>query len=222
MLEQVQLRDGTEAWVTALVPSDRDQLASEFADLSEETRRQRFLSPVSKLSETMLNQLVDGVDGVDHIAVVLTVETTPGTFDPVALGRMVRYPDAPDSADLAVTVKDAWQGRGVATTLLDILVRQRPVGVTRVVTEVSSDNAASMAMLRRLGPLVATPNGFGAEDVEITLNAALADAELDAETETPALPRVELITLSGTPGPRIDRERRQHLHTRDLLCGWLS
>ena len=45
--------------------------------------------------------------------------------------RIVRYEDAPDAADLAVTVKDDWQGRGVATVLLE--AREGPAGWRSVV-----------------------------------------------------------------------------------------
>ena len=76
----------------------------------------------------MLDHLVDDVDGVDHIALVLCAETSPDVYDPVALARMVRYADVTDAADLAVTVKDEWQGRGVATVLLEVLMRRRPAG----------------------------------------------------------------------------------------------
>ena len=230
MLEHLQLRDGTDAWVIALRRSDRDQLAAEFAALSEETRRQRFLAPVNRLSEVMLDHLVNDVDGVHHIALVLTAETAPGVFDPVAIGRMVRYPDAPDCADLAVTVKDAWQGRGVATALLSVLVRHRPEGVTRILTEVASENDASMAMLSRLGPLRATPNGYGAQDVEVTLWAAQQQAgergpppDVDpADPADPDSPAVHFVVPTMSAHPVIDRQHRHLLHTRDLLCPWLD
>ena len=70
---------------------------------------------------------------------------------------------------LAVTVLDDWQGRGVATALLAELVRERPVGVTRIVTTVTADNAASLAMLRRLGETTVTPAGIDCLDVVLEL-----------------------------------------------------
>lgn len=103
------------------------------------------------LSDTMLEHLGDDVDGIDHVALVLCAEASPGVYDPVALARMVRYADVPDAADLAVTVKDAWQGRGVATALLEVLMRHRLVGVDRIVTGVFSDNSASVSMPSRGG-----------------------------------------------------------------------
>ena len=162
MIEQVMLRDGTDAFVVPLEHTDRAALTAEFETLSPESQRRRFLAPIRHLSDAMLDHLVDDVDGVDHIALVLCAETSPDVYDPVALARMVRYADATDAADLAVTVKDEWQGRGVATTLLGVLVRRRPVGVDRIVTEVLQDNPASPARVARSGgrptPLLHAPH----------------------------------------------------------------
>lgn len=217
MLEQVSLRDGTDAWIVDLQPSDRDDLAEAFEELSPESRRQRFLTPMAHLTDTMLDHLVDDVDGVDHVALVLSAQTAPDTYDPIAIARMVRYDDQPDAADLAVTVKDAWQGRGVASALLTVLVEHRPAGVTRVLTEVANDNEASIAMLRRLGPLTTEPNGHGAYDVTIELDAARDDVR-----ETPTVP---VLRPGGEAPLRLrhsDRRQRHHLQTRDLVCPWLN
>lgn len=220
MLEKVHLRDGTEAWITELRRDDRERLATGFAELSDETKRARFLTPMKQLSESMLKHLVDDVDGIDHVALVLTAETSPDVFDPVAIARMVRYDDAPEAADVAVTVKDSWQGRGIASALLDVLVRHRPEGVVRLVTEVQDGNEASLAMLRRLGPTEAVANGYGAYDVEVTLDAARVPepkgGEDGAATATGAAPTIPLAR------PTRNRERHQTLHTRDLLCPWLN
>jgi RimJ/RimL family protein N-acetyltransferase len=147
----VTLRDGTRAEVRAGgAPGDRAALRAGFAAFSPESRYHRFLTSVSTLSEDMVSRLVDDVDGVDHVAVVLT--PAGPSRSPVGVARLIRYPDQPDAADIAVSVADDWHGRGVATALLPILLAHRPAGVTRLVTEVSTDNAASLAMLRRLGP----------------------------------------------------------------------
>ena len=105
----------------------------------------------------MLDHLVDEVDGVDHVALVLVVIGDDHKGVPVGLARMIRYADDPTAADVAVTVVDEWQGRGVATALLAELVRERPEGVTHIVTTVAADNAASLAMLARLGTVASTP-----------------------------------------------------------------
>ena len=158
-LTPVHLRDGTTAYVVPLLPANREALHEEFERLSAETRFDRFLTQVPELSETMLDQLVDDVDGVDHVALVLLVLTDDGTELPLGLARIIRYPDDPTAADVAVTVVDAWHGRGVATALLGVLLQHRPPGVERLVTVVSADNEASLAMLRRLGEAEIGPAG---------------------------------------------------------------
>lgn len=216
MPEQVKLRDGTDAWVMALEHSDRERLIAGFDELSPESRRQRFLAPVNRLSDAMLEHLVDEVDGVDHVALVLFAEGPPDVYDPVAIARMVRYPELPDAADLAVTVKDDWHGRGVATAMLPVLMRHRPVGVTRIITEVASDNPASLAMLRRLGPVTLSNTTPGVWDVEV---------DLVAETLPGPLP-VAVVPPETLPGrrlhPVLEDPRRLALRSRDLLCPWLD
>lgn len=207
MIEQVTLRDGTDAFVVPLERTDRAQLAAEFETLSPESRRRRFLAPVRHLSDAMLEHLVDDVDGIDHVALVLCAETTPDVYDPVALARIVRYADVTDAADLAVTVKDEWQGRGVATSLLDVLVRERPAGVTRIVTEVLKDNPASLAMLRRLGEVLLEDEGNGVYGVVVEL----AGAAVPPPSAEP--------TRRSTPLLR-DPRHRHALRTRDQVCPW--
>lgn len=170
LVETVTLRDGTPAWIGPLLPGDRADLAREYEGLSSESKRLRFLAGVAHLTPSMLDVLVDDVDGVEHVALVLffDVDTDP---TPVGIGRIVRHRREPEAADIAVTVKDEWQGRGVASALLPLLIARRPPGVTHLLTEVASDNAASLAMLKRLGPTRVHPVG-GALDVEVDLIGA--------------------------------------------------
>jgi RimJ/RimL family protein N-acetyltransferase len=218
MIEQVTLRDGTDAFVVPLERTDRAALVAEFETLSPESQRRRFLAPVRHLSDAMLDHLVDDVDGVDHIALVLCVETSPDVYDPVALARMVRYADVTDAADLAVTVKDAWQGRGVATVLLEVLMRRRPAGVDRIVTEVLQDNPASLGMLRRLGAVSLEDEGNGVYGVVVELEPlAAAGAPVATQSPVPAGRR------EGRPPPLLHDPRHRHeLHPRDQLCPWFG
>ena len=205
MAERLALRDGTPCWAWPLIPTDRASLAREFESLSPESRRRRFLSPVVRLNEAMLRHLVDEVDGIDHVALVLMVEVGDD-LEPVGIARCVRYPDQPDAADLAVTIKDEWQGRGAATVLLTALMAQRPEGVSHILTEVAADNPASLAMLRRLGPTRVYETGLGILDVEVDLVPT-------GHSIAPEEPGDRLHQVLATPG-------REQLRGRDLVCGW--
>ena len=174
MVKELQLRDGTPAMIWTLSPNDGQGLQENFKGLSRESRYNRFLSTVANLSEGMLRRLVDDVDGLDHHALVMVVFPADGPEVAVGVGRIVRYRDDPAAADIAVTVKDDWQGRGIATELLNALIEERPEGVERLVTFVTIHNAASFAMLRRLGTMHTELAGADTVEVRIELPTATA------------------------------------------------
>lgn len=169
MIAEARLTDGTLALVVALHPEDREALREGYEQLSTDTRYHRFLATVPHLNDDLLDHLVDEVDGVDHVALALVVVDADHVGVPVGVARVIRYAQDPSAADVAVTVLDEWQGRGVASALLAELMRQRPAGVSRLVTTVSSDNTASLSMLRRLGPTTTTPAGVNRLDVVVDL-----------------------------------------------------
>ena len=122
LIADARLADGTPAQIRQLVPEDREDLREAYEHLPE-SRRRRFLGAVPHLTDAMLDHLVDEVDGVDHVALVLTTDGEDDVPLPVGVARMIRYEHEPSAADVGVTVRDEWQGRGVATALLSELVR---------------------------------------------------------------------------------------------------
>jgi RimJ/RimL family protein N-acetyltransferase len=166
---EVRLRDGSSAFIWSLLAEDREALARGYSELSAESRYQRFLSGVPELTESMLHRLVDTVDGIDHVALVLVVFDDEFAGSGAGVARMIRYGDDPTAADVAVTVTEAYRGRGVASALLAELLDQRPMGIERIVTHVATDNAASLAMLQRLGRTVVAPAGHHVSEVTVEL-----------------------------------------------------
>ena len=165
MIAEARLADGTRALVLPLRPGDREAIREGYEHLSTESREHRFLTGVPHLTEVMLDRLVDEVDGIDHVALALVVVGDGEEDIPAGVAHLIRYPDRRHAADVAVTVVDSWQGRGVATALLAELLRQRPDGVTRIITTVAADNPASLAMLRRIGPTTVNRAGAALEVV---------------------------------------------------------
>ena len=154
-------------WV--LLPEDRRGLARGYSLLSPQSQYDRFLSGAPELTEKMLTRLVDGVDGVHHVALVLVSLDRDCDVPAIAVGRIIRYPDDPTTADVAVTVAEQFRGRGAASSLLEELVVRRPEGVQRIVTQVAARNAASLAMLERLGPTVVVPGDDDIVEVIVEL-----------------------------------------------------
>ena len=229
MIEQVRLRDGTDAFVLPLQRTDKATLAAEYETLAPESQRRRFLAPVMHLTDSMLEHLVDDVDGIDHIALVLCAEASPDVYDPVALARVVRYTDVPDAADLAVTVKDEWQGRGVATVLLEVLMRGRPSGVDRIVTEVFNDNRASLMMLHRLGRTTVEDLGYGVSEVVVELQPRRSQAPRSkappgegADHGTRKRMLAPAGVVAEVPSLLRDPAHRHALRTRDQVCPWFN
>jgi ribosomal protein S18 acetylase RimI-like enzyme len=141
----------------------------EYEQLSPESRYHRFLTGMPELTEPMLDQLVDGVDGVNHVAFVLVAIPESGPEVVADIGRVIRYPDRPSCADVAIMVKDEWQGRGVASALVEALSRARPKGIRQIVTTVTADNTKALALLQRVGSMRTGETVSGVLDVIVDL-----------------------------------------------------
>jgi RimJ/RimL family protein N-acetyltransferase len=171
---ELALRDGTPALIWPLLPTDARMLREGFRQLSPESRRRRFLSPLDDLDEAMIARLVGAVDGVHHIALVLVVLPPGGPDQPVGIARLVQDPSDPATGDIGVTVLDPWQGQGVGTALVRALMRRRPRDLRQLRTVVDADNHASLALLAGAGHLSSGPARMGVVDVTVALPAAPA------------------------------------------------
>ena len=166
------LQDGTPALIWPLLPTDAETLRDMFRRLSPESRQHRFLQALDQLDDPMIRRLVDSVDGVHHIALLLIVLPSGGEEEPVGVARLLQYSDDPTIAEIAVTVVDDWQGRGVGTALVSALMQRRPAAVTRLRTLVAADNRASLALLARAGRVSSGLPERGVLDVTVELPAA--------------------------------------------------
>lgn len=136
------------------MPEDRELLRSGFERLSERSRYMRFQTPMTSLSGEQLTYLTV-VDHHDHEALV-ALDADSG--DGVGVARFIRVNG--DVAECAVTVADDWQGRGVATELLDRLAeRAREEGIERFTALVLAENADALRLLEGLGDTVQRTSG---------------------------------------------------------------
>jgi RimJ/RimL family protein N-acetyltransferase len=146
---QVRLAGGTMIVLRPLTPEDRGLLVAGFARLSPESRYRRFFSPVPRLTDSLLDRLAD-VDGVNHFAWV-ALAREDGREVAVGFSRYFRLRDS-QAAEMAVSVIDGYQGRGIGSLLVDALVRQAPEkGITRFEGLVLSDNQPMVKLLRKAG-----------------------------------------------------------------------
>lgn len=152
--EVIRLEDGTRVHVREVRPSDRPTLERGFQRLSETSRLFRFLGPRGPLTEEELRYLTD-VDGVDHFALGAVTRDREGVESGVAIARFVRLADDPATADLAITVLDEYQGRGVGTFLLGRLIAAaRSRGIHAFCCDVHPENEPAKRLVRSLVPEV--------------------------------------------------------------------
>ncbi len=144
---RVVLRDGSGVLIRPVHRTDAPLLADGFARLSATSRWMRFLTAKRELSAAELRYLTD-VDHHDHEALGALDQ---GDGRGVGIARYVRSADDPRAADIAVTIVDDWQGRGLGTELLARLSsRAVDEGIHRFTALVAAENEAVSRLLRTM------------------------------------------------------------------------
>jgi RimJ/RimL family protein N-acetyltransferase len=152
----VTLRSGDVVQIRQIQPDDAPALARAYTNLGEQSRYRRFFTVMPELPEATLKAAVD-VDHVDHEALVavplLSAEITGEC-------RFIRLPGQPDTAEVGVTVVDAWQGRGLGSALLASLSeRAAEAGIEYFTAEVPAENRTMLALLPGLGQVETESRG---------------------------------------------------------------
>jgi RimJ/RimL family protein N-acetyltransferase len=155
-VSRVTLRSGDVVRIRQIRPDDGPALVRAYANLGEQSRYRRFFTVMPELPEATLRAAV-AVDHVDHEALVAV--PLPAT-EIVGECRFIRWPDQPDSAEIGVTVVDAWQGRGLGSALLACLSeRALEAGIDYFTAEVLAENRTMLALLPGLGQVETESHG---------------------------------------------------------------
>jgi RimJ/RimL family protein N-acetyltransferase len=145
---QVTLSDNGVVDVRPLERRDREGLADAISRLSPESRYLRFANAKPHMSSRELDFLVD-VGRREHRA-LLAVD--PATGRGVAVVRYVQLQAEQSVAEVAATVSDDWQGRGLGSAMVAQLIEQaRDDGFSALRASVLAANKRSVAMLLRAG-----------------------------------------------------------------------
>lgn len=152
----VTLRSSDVVRIRPIRPDDAAALGRAYASLGEQSRYRRFFTVMPELPEATLKAAVE-VDHVDHEALValplLSAEI-------VGECRFIRLPDQPGTAEVGVTVADAWQGRGLGSALLARLgERAAEAGIEYFTAEILAENRAMLALLPGLGQVETESHG---------------------------------------------------------------
>ena len=199
----VELRDGSRVRVRPIEPTDRDALAAGFERLSDRSRYRRFLAATPRLTSTLLTYLTE-VDHHDHEALLAFDEATG---DAVGVARFVRE-DEPTSAEAAVTVVDDWHGRGLGTSLLEMLSdRAREEGIRRFTATLLAENSEMLDLFESVGPVEVVDRNAGTIEVVAVLPEEGTGLDLREALRAAAQAVVQLARPVGARRPPPARER---------------
>jgi protein lysine acetyltransferase len=141
----IQVRDGTRLLLRPVLPGDDERTVHGHIQFSSETLYRRFMT--ARIPSPALLHYLSEVDYVDHFVWVVTDGT-----DPVADARFVRDERDPTVAEIAFTVADAYQGRGIGSFLIGALsIAAKVDGVERFSARMLSDNTPMRAILDHYG-----------------------------------------------------------------------
>jgi len=149
-IKDVDAPGGGKVRIRPLRPDDRAREVAFIESLSAQTRLRRMHAPLKILEPHLLNRLMD----VDHdlrMAFVATVDRDKGEEKFVGVARYGAHSDR-STAEMAITVTDAWQRHGVGRQLLGQLMRYASArGIRSMYGHVLPDNHPMIALARGAG-----------------------------------------------------------------------
>jgi GNAT superfamily N-acetyltransferase len=149
---EVRLRDGRAVTLRVAAAGDVPRIAQLYGELTPESFRSRFLSGRPKPPVVARLARIDLVPGTVCLVAVMTPESG-------ILAAEARYlPTAEDTAELAVTVLDDFQGLGLGSRMLNALIEQaKAAGFERLSALVSLSNDTMLRLLMHYGLALTEP-----------------------------------------------------------------
>jgi RimJ/RimL family protein N-acetyltransferase len=136
-----------EVLVFRLCAADGPLVAEAVQQLSPRSLYLRFGRPVAPAALDL--RWVDALGGPVHVAFG-ALERSTGR--PIGVARYARDGASAATAELAVAVADAWQGRGVGRLMVDRLTAHaRAAGIATLRASVLAGNRPALALMRGLG-----------------------------------------------------------------------
>lgn len=137
--------------------------------LSERTRQLRFAGGINTLSDSQLDYLAS-LDNRDRLA-WCALEEHGDMKAGAGIARYVRLPDEPDIAEFAITIVDAYQGRGLGAVLLGHLVESaRENGIRILRGYVLPSNSAMIRLSKRFDARIEHEDSFLRVDIAADSN----------------------------------------------------
>ena len=175
-VQDAVMKDGRTTRIRPILPSDADGLQEFVKGMSAESSYFRFFRVKTELTEEELADFTR-LDYQKNMAFVALID---GKI--VGVGRYNGVDGAPDTAEVAFTVADGKQGKGIGTLLVFRLTAYaRTHGITRFRAFLLADNHAMMRVFRNAGFTMKREMDEGVYTVDFP--TVESDAVLEAEGE---------------------------------------
>jgi len=144
---ELALADGARIRVRPIRPEDAAFELRFFNGLSARSRQQRFMQHLPQLPPRMLARFTQ----LDYDRELALVALHPGTGEFICVGRYAPNADG-TTAEFALTVADAWQGKGLGRKLLERLcTAARAPGYAALYGHILGANREMLDLAARLG-----------------------------------------------------------------------
>jgi GNAT superfamily N-acetyltransferase len=146
LIHGLNLPGGERVTVRPVCPRDSEALQAYVRTLSPQARYKRFFGPLRELPPAELDRVIH-LHPPDQLGLIAQTRAD------AVIGE-ARYALSPDrrECEFALSVADAWHGKGVGRLLLaDLESRARSLGARRLVGDVLRTNEAMQALARKAG-----------------------------------------------------------------------
>lgn len=174
----ITLKDESHVYLRPIRPDDEPMMKEMFYSFSERTRYLRFHGPMKSFPHARL-QVFCNID-YDQEMTLIGVVGQPGDEDVVALGCYL-HDQGDNTAEVAFSVRDDWQNKGLGSHLFRKLVEiGRERGIETFHAEVLSENLPMLNVFHHSGVTVSTHAEGGVIHVTMGLNPGAVPEKAEA------------------------------------------
>jgi acyl-CoA hydrolase/GNAT superfamily N-acetyltransferase len=160
--------DGTQINFRPIHPTDEPRMRDLFYALSQQTIYYRFMTHMKRIPHKQIQNFVY-VDHRNEVAIVATLPEAYGE-EIIAIGRYILDPHT-NRAEVAFTVRDQWQNKGIGSFLLKYLTQiARRNGIQGFTAEVLRDNKAMQSVFNNSGLKVSSRLDEGVYHFELNFH----------------------------------------------------
>ena len=163
-------RDGTPLTIRPIRPEDEPLMVKFHGTLSEESVHFRYFGIV-KLEQRVAHERLTRICFNDYDREIAMVATRQATKEEeiLGVGRLIKVHGV-NEAEFAIVISDQWQGQGLGTYLLKLLLDiGRQEGLERIIGHILPDNYGMQRVCKKLGFALNYDNFADDMKAEITL-----------------------------------------------------